>query len=308
MRKALNVLLALLLAAGIMPLQVIAEETGETAETFEGYYKEGEYIYEVHVYANGGKLDPDDAYYVSKDRKSATYEAVVTVYVSEDDESDREYTLEYVPDAEVATRSGYEFDGWYMDKECTKELEMRTSELYPEPLELYAKWKEVWKKGWRETGKGWRYSEEEGKDYTNGVYKIGSKYYGFDKKGYMVKGWKKFSGKWYWFASSGAAAVGWKKISGKWYCFSSSGVMLTGWQKISKKWYYFTSGGAMVTGWKKLSGKWYYFLSSGAMKTGWLKLNGKWYYFRSSGAMVTGTLKIGSKTYTFNSSGVCQNP
>ena len=249
-------------------------------------------------------------------------------WVDDDDEYYYQWQLGAEPTGEYVSRKGYKFEGWYEDPEYTQEFRSTRGTSFPDKVYLYAKWTEVWKKGWREVDNGWKYSLEEGKDYTNGVYKIGSKYYGFDKNGFMVKGWKKFSGSWYYFLSSGAAVTGWKKISGKWYWFTSegkmvtgwqkisgkwyyfnaSGAMLTGWQKISGKWYYFESSGAMVTGWKKIGGKWYYFQSSGAMKTGWLKLSGKWYYFNSSGAMVTGTVKIGSKTYTFNSSGVCQNP
>ncbi|MCR5796013.1 MAG: hypothetical protein K6G61_11790 [Solobacterium sp.] len=312
----------------------------------------------VDCHLNGGTIDydvwvPDVIRYVSKDGQRVVYRTETleeteehnSYELGEDDYyewMDISYTVVYPPATEGLTRKGYKFDGWYLNN--TFEGEKNIFGYYyrydmtggdnddyagaPIHQDYYAKWIEVWKKGWREVDKGWKYSLEKGNDYTNGVYKIGKKYYGFDTKGFMVKGWKKFSGKWYYFTSSGAAVTGWKKLSGKWYWFNSegkmvtswnkisgkwyyfngSGAMLTGWQKIGKKWYYFLSGGAMVTGWKKIGAKWYYFQFSGVMKTGWLKLGGKWYYFNSSGAMVTGTVKIGSKTYTFNSSGVCQNP
>ena len=298
-----------MILAAVMPVQINAEETGETAETFE----DDAYTITVICHANGGVFDPDKNTFgdVSDDGSTYTYETLVECQlVGGENEGDEIYdhTLDIPPESEGLSRKGYAFDGWYSDEECTEYFDSRREKGYPEETHVYAGWREVWKKGWRQLEKGWKYSIEEGKDYKNGVYKIGKKYYGFNSEGYMVTGWKKFSGKWYYFQSSGAAVTGWKKLSNKWYYFNSSGVMMTGWQKISAKWYYFTSGGAMVTGWKKISGKWYYFTSSGAMKTGWLKLNNKWYYFTSSGAMVTGTRKIGSKTYKFNSSGVCLNP
>ena len=377
MKKAINVLLALLLAAGIMPLQVMAEETGETAETYEsgkvkeidvndsnayivadGLVEESEYDYCFILHMNGGTIDynewmTDCPRYVSKDGDIVLYltmifdgsHADVDEYETEDGEPVWDTPWLWIfdpaePPSETGLyKEGYKFDGWYGYDDFTDGANDFTHEYtgtYSDYLaaptygEYYAKWvpdKDI-KPGWRKTPGGWRYCKKAGKDYKDGVYKIGSKYYGFDKKGYMVKGWKTFGSRKYYFTSSGPAAVGWKKVSKKWYYFNGSGVMLkgwqkiakkwyyfsstgamlTGWQKISKKWYYFLSSGAMVKGWKKLSGKWYYFLSSGVMKTGWLKLSGKWYYFKPSGVMATGTLKIGSKRYTFNSSGVCQNP
>ncbi|MCR5796010.1 MAG: hypothetical protein K6G61_11775 [Solobacterium sp.] len=309
LRKILISLTAFMLLTAVMPVQLRAEETGESAEQFEDYA----YTITIVCHAAGGVFDPEKALLgtVSDDRETMTYETLVESHaLGDENEGDEVYvnTLDIPPENKGLSRKGHVFDGWYRDAEYSEPFSSSMDdEEYLEETHIYAKWKEVWKKGWREVDKGWKYSQEEGSDYKNGVYKIGAKYYGFDADGFMVKGWKKF-GRWYYFASSGAAVTGWKKISKKWYYFNSSGVMQTDWQKIAKKWYYFTSGGAMVTGWKKIGGKWYYFQSSGAMKTGWLKLSGKWYYFTSSGAMVTGTRKIGSKTYTFSSSGVCTNP
>ena len=330
-RRILSAFLTLMIFAAAMPMQVLAEETGETAETFEN---DDDYYYITIVcHAQGGVFDPAKIKDgdVSEDQKTLTYTGKVLYenIAAEEDDPYYESFLINMPPKTGISRKGYKFEEWYNDEEGEYLFDgMPGVDKFEDEIHIYAKWKEVLKKGWRETDKGWRYCEVIGEDYHDGVFKIGSKYYGFNSEGYMVTGWKKFSVSWYYFLSSGAAVTGWKKISnkwyffisdgkmvtgwqkisGKWYYFNSSGAMMTGWQKISGKWYYFESSGAMVTGWKKIGGKWYYFQSSGAMKTGWLKLNGKWYYFNSSGAMVTGTVKIGSKTYTFNSSGVCQNP
>ena len=308
-RRILSASLAFALTAAVMPVQILAEETGETPETFEAYNIVDEYTIEVVCHANGGTFDPSKTDGVSDDKKTRTYEIDVMVYEPDDDyEGDGyQYRIEDEPSVKGLTRSGYDFAGWYTDKECTEALETDGPGFYPDVFHVYAKWLKV-KLGWEKRKEGWIYRASDEEYYSNGIYEINGKKYGFNDSGLMVTGWYKFSGKWHYFTSSGAMVTGWKKISGKWYWFDSDGVMVTGWKKISGKWYYFTSGGSMVTGWKKIGGKWYYFQSSGAMKTGWLKLNGKWYYFNSSGAMVTGTVKIGSKTYTFNSSGVCQNP
>ncbi|MCR5796014.1 MAG: hypothetical protein K6G61_11795 [Solobacterium sp.] len=380
MKKLLSVLLALLIAAGMMPLRVMAEETGEEGETFEsgkvkeidvnddnaydvaaGLLEDSEYNYCFILYLNGGSVNYDEwmndcPRYVSKDGNMVLYLTEILDHSHYDGEGvpemdeygepewDTPWVFVFEPLAQPSStglyKAGYKFAGWYQYDDFSDEKNSFTHEftggIYsdyltpPEYAEYYAKWvpDTSWKPGWRKTSDGWRYAKEAGKDYRDGVYKIGTKYYGFDGAGYMVRGWKKFSGKWYYFASSGEAVTGWKKLSGKWYWFTSegkmvtgwkkisgkwyyfngSGAMLTGWQKISKKWYYFLSGGAMVTGWKKIGAKWYYFQSSGVMKTGWLKLGGKWYYLKSSGEMLTGTMTIGPRTYIFNSSGVCQNP
>ncbi|MCR5796009.1 MAG: hypothetical protein K6G61_11770 [Solobacterium sp.] len=331
MRRLLSVLLALFIVFGFLPVQANAEETGETAVTFEN---DDEYYYiTIICHAGDGVFDASKISEgeVSEDKKTLTYTGKV-LYENLADEGDDPYYESFLinmPPKKGISRKGYKFAGWYINEEAEGEFDgMPGVDKYEDEIEVYAAWNEIAKIGWRETDKGWRYCQVIGDDYTNGIYDIGGKKYGFDEDGYMVKDWKKFdgiwhyflssgvmatgwekiSGKWYYFDLSGNMTTGWKKLSGKWYYFKGSGAMVTSWQKISGKWYYFTSGGAMVTGWKKIGGKWYYFQSSGVMKTGWLKLSGKWYYLDSSGAMVTGTRKIGSKTYTFSSSGVCLNP
>ena len=329
-KRVLTSFTAIALLASAMPVQIIAEETGEEAETYEYYRIADEYAEEVTLYANGGTFDPSKVDGVSKDKTQRKAMLEIILYEDEDEEYEEDrhfmYTIDPSSLIEGLSRKNCKFEGWYTDKELTQKLETMNYTGYYDYKKLYANWTVV--KGWAKTEEGWMYYAGEMDYFTDDIYEINGKKYGFDVNGIMVTGWYKFSGKWhyfessgvmvtgwkkisnkwYWFDSNGVMITGWKKISGKWYYFSGSGAMMTSWQKISGKWYYFTSGGAMVTGWKKIGGKWYYFESSGAMKTGWLKLNGKWYYFNSSGAMVTGTVKIGSKTYTFNSSGVCQNP
>ena len=311
MRRTLSVLLALFIVFGFLPAQVFAEETGETAETFEN---DDDYYYTTIIcHAEGGVFDPGKISEgdVSEDKTTLTYTGKVLYenIAAEEDDPYYESFLINMPPKKGISRKGYKFTGWYVNDEVEGEFDgMPGVEKYGDEVHLYARWKKTFKKGWEKTKDGWVYRLSETESYKNGIYTIGGKKYGFDKNGIMVIGWRKFSGKWHYFKSSGVMVRGWQKISGKWYWFDANGIMITGWKKISGKWYYFASSGIMTTGWKKLSGKWYYFQSSGVMKTGWLKLSGKWYYFKSSGVMATGTLKIGSKTYKFSSSGVCLNP
>ncbi|MCR5796012.1 MAG: hypothetical protein K6G61_11785 [Solobacterium sp.] len=306
-RKIFTAALSLLLSATVMPAQILAEETGETPETYEAYNIVDEYTIEVICHANGGLFDPAGTDGVSDDKKTRTYEIDVMVYEPEDDlEGDiYRYRIEDEPSTAGLGRNGYVFAGWYTDKEGTAKLETDSSGFFPDEFHVYAKW---FKTGWKKTGEGWMYIVSETDYYTDGIYEIGGKKYGFDLNGIMVTGWYKFSGKWHYFRPSGAMVTGWKKIANKWYWFDADGIMVKGWKKISGKWFYFKGSGEMVRGWQKIGGKWYFFQASGAMKKSWMKLSGKWYYFKSSGEMVTGTRKIGSKTYTFDSSGVCLNP
>ena len=101
MRKVLTVLLALLLAAGIMPLQVRAEETGEEAETFESYEYEETVEHPVTCYANGGKFDTS-LEGVSSDGKKRVWHYFVDVYEDYEANYEEYQYLEIVDTSELA--------------------------------------------------------------------------------------------------------------------------------------------------------------------------------------------------------------
>lgn len=172
---------------------------------------------------------------------------------------------------------------------------------------------------------------------SNGVMskyltKVGKKYYYFNAKGWLMKGffkgkggkryysnkkgvlqtgWKEIKGKWYYFEpGTYAAATGLKKIEGKWYYFGPKGVMKTGWQTIDGDRYYFRSDGSGQVGWQQRGSKWYYISKkTGKMvKKKWVKTKKKYYYLNKNGVMLANTTrKIKGKKYRFNASGVCLN-
>ena len=184
-RKIMTACLSLILFAAAMPAQVRAEETGEEAETFESYYIIDEYTLVVTCYANGGKFDANEDG-VSKDRKKKVCDLDIIIY--EDDEDDENpkhlYTAEIGNLADGLSRKNCKFDGWYLDKGLTEKLEEKSTDGYGEFDKLYAKWIVV--KGWEKTKEGWIYHLDENDYYTDGIYTIDGKKYGFDMNGYMV--------------------------------------------------------------------------------------------------------------------------
>lgn len=163
--------------------------------------------------------------------------------------------------------------------------------------------------------------------------KIGKKYYYFNKKGWLMKGFFKGKGgaryyankkgvlqtgwreikknKWYYFLpGTYEAATGFHKIEGKWYYFGPKGVMKTGWQTIEGDWYYFRPDGSEKVGWLQRGNKWYYISKkTGRMvKRKWVKSKKKYYYLGKKGVMFANTTrKIKGKKYRFDASGACLN-
>ncbi len=158
---------------------------------------------------------------------------------------------------------------------------------------------------------------------------IDNKWYYFNKKGYVSKGWFKV-GKTQFYANPkpdeqglyGALCTGWTDIDGKTYYFSKKGkagkigALYTGWQTIKNKVFYFGKDGAMRTGLKKIKKKTYYLLPEGApgvrgsVQTGWKTVNGVKYAFRKTGKpgiigirYESTSAKIGKKQYYFNADG-----
>lgn len=164
--------------------------------------------------------------------------------------------------------------------------------------------------GWIKNSTGWWYRNADGSwpaDCTIDLpWSAGVSTFCFDKRGYMVIGWRKIEGKWYYFDENGAMVTGWRKINGKWYYLSrwDKGAMVNGWQKLDGKTYYFDASGAMVTDWQKIEGKWYYFSAGGAMQIGWITWKGSWFYLDpTDGHMHTGWLDYKNKRCYLDGSG-----
>lgn len=171
------------------------------------------------------------------------------------------------------------------------------------------------------------------KNFHQGWWKIGGKYYYYTSKGVMLKsrwitlltgkyyvnkngvrvtGLQKIGSYRYYFKSNGVMKTGWKTVNGKTYFFRyGSGRAITGcFYKFSSgsvagRTYYFGSDSSVQLGWQQKDGSWYYFANH--MQTGWLTLDGKKYYLSTStGARCTGIVSIDSKLYYFDENGVMQ--
>ncbi len=97
---------------------------------------------------------------------------------------------------------------------------------------------------WLKDETGYYYQYSNGKHAVNKWEQIGSKWYHFDKKGYMQTGWQRISKKWYYFKASGEMQVGWKTIGGAKYYFKE-GVMVTGEMYLGNKLYVFADSGKL---------------------------------------------------------------
>ncbi len=133
----------------------------------------------------------------------------------------------------------------------------------------------------------------------NGLIKIKTDTYYFDKDGKMETGLIKVSGSTYYFNKDGKMKTGLIKISGSTYYFNKDGKMKTGLIKVSGNTYYFDKDGKMKTGLIKISGSTYYFNKDGKMKTGLIKVSGNTYYFDKDGKIKKGFIKLNGNTYYF---------
>ena len=87
------------------------------------------------------------------------------------------------------------------------------------------------------------------------------KYYYYNYKGKLAKGWLRIRDKTYYLnTETGERYSGWLKYNGKYYYFDAeTGLMLKGWNKIGNYTYFFKTDGSAPRKWKKIKGKYYYF-------------------------------------------------
>ena len=177
--------------------------------------------------------------------------------------------------------------------------------------------------GWREWENNKVYilddgSASNGLHFATGWQKIDSKYYYFNKKGYLLTGFKTIDGQKYYLGKDGARTKGFQTISKKTYYFNKDGVMQTGWQKIGGKKYYFYPEGTMAKSewidgkwlnkdgtqtnkskgkWKKTeAGKRYLGIGKKLIKNRWVRIDRTDCYFDRFGYLVEGARKVGKKT------------
>lgn len=140
----------------------------------------------------------------------------------------------------------------------------------------------------------WRYNDFKG-EYLRDTW-LYDNYYGkwfyFNTRGYMQKGWLDHDdGNKYYLDNHGAMKTGWIIYQEKWYYLDLNGVMRNGWIQDKGKWYFLNEHGEMQTGWLQDKGKWYFLNSDGSMKTGWIIYKKEYYYLNENGSMQTGWLK-----------------
>lgn len=94
----------------------------------------------------------------------------------------------------------------------------------------------------------------------------------------------------------------WISINGRWQYNDALGNSLKNtwfYDKNSGKTYYLQDDGYMATGWVYNNGEWYYLDASGAMQTGWKQVGPAWYYLDNGGKMQTGWIKDMSGNYYY---------
>lgn len=184
--------------------------------------------------------------------------------------------VKYTPDT---SKDGYYYYFVVATNTIGKNINLTTSkmkEIIVDPdAEPAAKEGEA-KKGWNQDKKGWYYLNKKGKKVKDKVQEIEGSSYGFDKKGYMLTGWKEVKGKWYFFDDKGIMATGSLEQDGKKYFMSAKGDMHIGWLDGDGNWLYAKEDGVLVVDeWIKIDGAWYYFNEDGVMLSN-CSVDGKW--------------------------------
>lgn len=165
--------------------------------------------------------------------------------------------------------------------------------------------------GWHENESGKWYVDENGEQPVDCMKSIDGVYYGFDKNGYMITGWRYFDYGWRYFDETGAIiSEGWKEIDGKYYHFidntdyhdNQGKITLMECDTIVDGKYLVGADGVWVTtpGWATVGTtgldycgvSWCYVKEDGSLEDGWKEIDGKYYYFEN-GYMVNNYVKDG---------------
>ncbi len=146
----------------------------------------------------------------------------------------------------VASRPGYAFAGWSLDREGTKMV--AEDKVFSKNTTLYAQWKPCLSlvSGWQQRNDTWRF-------YQNGK---------------PLHGWITSNGHTFYFQKDGTAAWGWVNVDGKDYYFNALGVKQTGWTTVEDNRYYLYEEGGKATGWVNIDGNNCYFSEAGKLLRG----------------------------------------
>lgn len=189
-----------------------------------------------------------------------------------------EETVKALPEA---TREGYRFVGWALDREGNSPVSPET--LPQNSVTLYAQWEEEYDR------------TEDPINAMEGVWEecsVGAWYITEN-----IRFLRLADGRW---------PTGWYSVDGERYFFNKAGAALVGWQTLYGGTYYFLPNGARATLWQEIDGVTYYFGQSGRARGGWLTFMDRQYYLTENGAVTTGWTTIDQTEYLFGEDGVLQ--
>ncbi len=153
-----------------------------------------------------------------------------------------------------------------------------------------------WIKG---TGSKLLHTDREGALLVSRIAKIGGKWYGFNKKGLMIRGAATLARKTYYFRKDGTMVIkGLVRINGKIYFFGSNGAMVV--SRAVGRYYFGKKGDALTNGW---NGEKYYG-ADGKYCIGLTRIGSDTYFFNNDGTKLTSASKtVNGKTYLFDANG-----
>lgn len=334
MKRAISLVLALLLLLALLPAAFAEEETPENGwytdeEGRRFYYADGELV-------KGCSRQIDGAWYffdtetgemlkggtaVGADGRSYRAKADGTLYVSTwylYTENYNEHWFYYTADG--GSLSGYQKVGSYYYVFRASDGEMlpygaQTYEGTSYYIDIYGHATPLVRNGWTIVDGDWFYCVD-GVAAVNGVRLIDLHYYAFDWEGRMFT--DKNSN---WELGNGVKIVDlYDSERGQFLrCHASStGILDTNkWLDCGaplgdgvKRWMYFGSDArAYVSGCYRVGNKWYDFDYMGyttgtvVRESGWVKKDGVWYYYTDDGWAVTGWQRIGGQWYYFTADG-----
>ncbi|MBR0086420.1 MAG: hypothetical protein IJL98_01625 [Lachnospiraceae bacterium] len=145
--------------------------------------------------------------------------------------------------------------------------------------------------------------------YRNGVYEIGSAFYGFNYSGQMYdNNTFDWNGSYYRAREGGKLYVNaWYQAGGNWYYYGEGGKAPSGVTTVSGKKYLFSVDGRMITDGVGTDGTNVYYADHKGnltqLSAGWNQINGIYYYVKDGAFLTYDVVKLGGAYYGFNNYG-----
>ncbi len=171
--------------------------------------------------------------------------------------------------------------------------------------------KNKWIKG---SGTNMFHTDKNGALLVSRIAKIGGKWYGFNKKGLMIRGAATLGKKTYYFRKDGTMVIkGLVRIKGRIFFFGNNGVMVV--SRWAGRYYFSSKGYALTNCWRgerylgadgkyciglaRIGSDLYFFNNNGTkFKSGSKTVNGKTYLFDANGKAVNGSSRFEDSYYT----------